>query len=212
MCDHLSPSHLSKNGDIYCFLNADDCFISNDVFRSVAASFKSYKDADIISFEGFYIDKGDNYIKKVRLRYHPLDNTANMKYRTAVLQPATFWKREVYLAIPLNTESHYVFDAIFFYQAYQQFSWLDLCKPVAGHRLHGLNKSLQICEERINELSEFERMKFGSLSPRVYYLKFLAILIRITNKIPFIGKRVCKLIYYFVNSLSFLSFYRFPSI
>ena len=210
--DAIIKSFAVATGDILCFLNADDCFISSNVFSKVVSSFVRYTKADIISFKGMYIDKEGKYIKEVKLRYHPLDSTANMKCRTAVLQPATFWRRVVYLDIPIEPDSHYVFDVMFFYQAYQRFSWLDLSIPVAGHRLHGLNKSLQISTTRINELAEFEKLKFGDFSLRVYYLKSIAILIRITNKLPFIGKKISKLIYLLVNSLSFLTFYRIPSI
>ena len=181
-------------------------------FNSVASSFQSNQDADIISFTGCYIDRSGKYIKQVNLRYHPWDSSANMKYRTAVLQPATFWKKEVYISIPLNVHSHYTFDAMFFYEAYSKFSWLDLPQSVAGHRLHGVNKSSQICPERINELAELERLKFSSLSYRVIYLRGISGLVAIFTKIPFIGKKINKTIYYLVNSISFITFYRIPSI
>ena len=210
--DAIMKSFSVATGEIFCFLNSDDVYLNKDVFNDVATSFLDNKDADIISFSGCYIDSNGKYIKQINLRYHPLDSTANMKHRTAVTQPATFWKREVYLSIPINIEYHFVFDAMFFYQAYSKFSWLDLPKPVAGHRLHGLNKSLQICSERISELAELERLKFGSLSFRVYYLKIISGLVATFGKIPFIGKTINRTIYYIVNSISFITFYRMPSI
>jgi glycosyltransferase involved in cell wall biosynthesis len=210
--DAIMKAFSHASGDIFCFLNSDDVFLGVDVFSAVASAFLNYKVADIICFEGYYIDMKGNYIKKVRLRYHPLDSTSNMKYRTAVLQPATFWRKKVYKNIPIDTDRHYVFDAVFFYQAYMNYSWLDLTKPVAGHRLHGLNKSLQISATRINEISDFERLKFGAFSYRVYFIKIVSWLIKIANKIPFVGKIISKLIYYLVNSLSFITFYKMPSI
>ena len=211
--DAIMKAFSFATGDIFCFLNSDDCYISRDVFSSVVSAFTNYENSDIISFEGYYIDKNDKYIKKINLRYHPLDSISNIKYRSgAVLQPATFWRRIVSSTISLDIESHYVFDSKFFYQSYQTFSWLDLSKPVAGHRLHGLNKSLQIKPQRINELAEFEKFKFGKFSFRVYYLGSIAILIQFTDKIPILGKYLSKLTYYLVNSISFLSFYRIPSI
>jgi len=210
--DAIMKSFSVATGEIFCFLNSDDVYLNKDVFNDVATSFLNNKDADIISFSGCYIDSNGKYIKQINHRYHPFDTTSNMKHRTAVLQPATFWKREVYLSIPINIEYHFVFDAMFFYQAYSKFSWLDLPKSVAGHRLHGLNKSLKICSERINELAELERLKFGSLSFRVFYLKIISILIATFGNIPFIGKTINRTIYYIVNSVSFLTFYRLPSI
>lgn len=210
--DAIMKSFGFASGDIFCFLNSDDIYLTRDVFKCVASSFQSNKNVDIISFNGCYIDFKGKYIKQVNLRYHPLDSSANMKYRTAVLQPATFWKKEVYLSIPINTNYHFAFDAMFFYEAYSKFSWLDLSKSVAGHRLHGLNKSSQICPERINELAELERLKFGPLSYRVYYLRIISSFVAICTKIPFIGKIINKSIYFVVNSISFITFYRIPSI
>jgi len=211
--DAIMKAFSFATGDIFCFLNSDDCYISKDVFSSVVSAFINYENFHIISFEGYYIDKDDNYIKKVNLRYHPFDSTSNIKYRSgAILQPATFWRRIVSSTIALDLESHYVFDSIFFYQSYQKFSWLDLSKPVAGHRLHGLNKSLQINSQRIKELAGFEKLKFGKFSSRAYYLGSIAMLIKFTNQIPVIGKYVSKSIYFLVNSISFLTFYRIPGI
>ena len=135
-----------------------------------------------------------------------------MRYRAAVLQPATFWLCKVSREIPLDVENHYAFDSIFFYQAYQKYSWLELSKPVAGHRLHGDNKSLQISPDRINDLVKFEVIRFGTFSYRVIYLKTLSKLVELLRKIPFLGKVFCRMLYIIVNSLSFFSCYRLPGI
>ena len=108
--DAIMKSFSVATGEIFCFLNSDDVYLNKDVFNDVATSFLDNKDADIISFSGCYIDSNGKYIKQINLRYHPLDSTANMKHRTAVTQPATFWKREVYLSIPINIEYHFVFE------------------------------------------------------------------------------------------------------
>ena len=201
------------DGDLFCFLNSDDCFICNDALSSVVAAFKKYPETSIVSFSGYYIDYKGNYIRPVKLRYHPKDSIEQMKYRTAVLQPATFWRREVYEAIPIMTDSHYIFDALFFYQVYREkFSWLELPKPVAGHRLHGDNKSLEVRCERIREISKFEGVKFGEWGFRSVYIYMISFIVMIFDKIPFAGKYLNLFVYVIVNSISFLSFYRIPGI
>jgi glycosyltransferase involved in cell wall biosynthesis len=199
-------------GDLFCFLNADDCFICSDALSSVVSAFIHYPGADIINFNGYYIDAKGRYVKPVKLRYHPLDTVGLMKYRTAVLQPATFWRRIVHEKVPILTVSHYVFDAIFFYQAYTRFSWLELSKPIAGHRLHGDNKSLEINFTRVRELAKFEEIKFGCYSFRALYLHLISLVVMVFGKIPVIGVFLNKGVYMVVNSLSFLSYYRIPSI
>jgi glycosyltransferase involved in cell wall biosynthesis len=210
--DGIVKAFSMATGDIFCFLNADDLFICRDAFSAVVSTMKSYRSSDVVSFRGYYLDASGAYIKPVNLRYHPLDNISLMKYRAAVLQPATFWRRKVYEKIPLDQKSHYVFDTIFFYHAYLQFSWLECMKPVAGHRLHGKNKSLQINSARVKELVDYERMKFGVWAMRASYLRVIQLLVTLLGGIPFIGKTLNRCLYTLVNSLSFLTCYRLPGI
>lgn len=199
-------------GDVFCFLNADDCFICKDALSSVINAFNNYPEISIVSFNGYYINAEGHYIKPVRLRYHPLDNVSLMKYRSAVLQPATFWKKIVYQRIPILPNSHYVFDALFFYQAYCNFSWIDLSKPLAGHRLHEKNKSLQINFDRIRELAKFEGVKFGTISFRSVYLHIVSYIVFVFEKIPVVGWLLNRMVYLIINSIAFITYYRLPSI
>jgi len=77
---------------------------------------------------------------------------------------------------------------------------------VAGYRLHGANKSAPVHEDRIRELADMERIKFGGGSLRARYLEGVASVVAHSGQV---GRRV---IYNVVNSLSFLSCYRLPSI
>jgi hypothetical protein len=152
------------------------------------------------------------WLKPIRYRYHPFDGAHLMRYRTAVLQPATFWRAEVYRNIRWPVHFHFVFDVVFFYAAYEKYSWLELTKAVAGYRLHGDNKSMTVRANRIHELAEFEGIKFGVGSFRERYLNLIAILIGNLQKRRFIGNFFTKFVYYFVNGLSYLTFYRLPGI
>ena len=210
--DAIMKAFAHATGDIFCFLNADDCFICKDALTSVERAFNNYPDVSIVNFNGYYINSIGHYLKPVRLRYHPFDNVGLMKYRSAVLQPATFWKRVVQEQTPMLVNSHYVFDALFFYQAYSNFSWIELSKPIAGHRLHGKNKSLQINFKRVNELAKFEGVKFGTNSFRSIYLHIISYIVFVFDKIPVFGWLLNRVIYIIINSISFLTYYRFPSI
>lgn len=199
-------------GEIQCFLNADDLYLSDTVFTRVVRSFEAYRGVSIISAGGYYVNDSGQYIKPVRLRYHPLDNVGWMKYRVACLQPATFWKKEVYQEIGFQKEFHFSFDSVFFYDAYLKYSWLELGDAVAGYRLHGGNKSLMIRPGRVAELARFEQYKFGKYSLRAAYLFLLAGVVAVLCNLPLAGQRLCRLLYLAVNSLAFLSAYRLPGI
>ena len=135
-----------------------------------------------------------------------------MRYRTAVLQPATFWRRGVYDAAAWPLQYNFVFDVVFFYAAYQKYLWVEFNKPVAGYRLHGENKSMSVKAARIVELAEFEAIKFGAGSFRSAYLKAVANLVRFFDAYGAIGKKITYLIYLSVNGLAYLTCYRLPGI
>ena len=210
--DAIFKTFKHATGDVLCFLNADDCYLCNDTFSNVVETFHKYNAISIVSFGGYYLDSTGHWIAPIRYRYHPFDGFHLMKYRTAVLQPATFWKKEVYDAVEWPRAYNFVFDVVFFYSAYQKFSWLELSKPVAGYRLHGSNKSMTVRYERILELATFESIKFGGNSTRVHYLNLIGKLVKCLDGLGLCGKWANKLIYLTVNTLSYITCYRFPSI
>lgn len=210
--DSIFKAFKHATGDILCFLNADDCYLCNDALSQVVDTFNHYVDIKILSFSGYYIDADGHWIKKINYRYHPFDGFHLMPYRTAVLQPATFWKKEVYQADEWPKSFNFVFDVVFFYKAFQKYSWLELPKPVAGYRLHGGNKSMNVKASRIFELATFEKIKFGEKSLRVFYLNFIGNIVRILEKLGFIGMKLSKFLYHVVNGLAFITLYRLPGI
>jgi glycosyltransferase involved in cell wall biosynthesis len=201
-----------STGDILCFLNADDCYLCLDAFSSVIDTFKMYRTIGLLSFGGYFLNADGFWLKPIRYRYHPFDGAHWMRYRTAVLQPATFWRAEVYRNTPWPVNFNFVFDVVFFYSAYEKYSWLELSKAVAGYRLHGNNKSMTVRANRIHELAKFEGIKFGVGSFREKYLNIIAVLIGNLQKRRLIGNFFTKFVYYFVNGLSYLTFYRLPGI
>lgn len=210
--DAIDKAFQIAKGDIYCYLNSDDLFLCSDAISFVVETFSLYPNTHLVSCEGYYVNAVGKYLKPVKLRYHPLDGIGWMKYRTAVLQPATFWRREVYQTFPFDKNLHFAFDVFFFYQAYCRYSWITLPKIVAGYRLHEENKSLTVRPERVLELVKFEQFKFGDRSLRFGYLIMIYWLLKIVIRIPALGRFFARLIYFVVNSISFLTAYRLPGI
>ncbi|MGZ5441418.1 MAG: glycosyltransferase [Thermoanaerobaculia bacterium] len=210
--DAIAKALAQASGDVFGYLNADDCYLCRDAFSCVIQAFYAYPRVDLLSFGGYYLSARGQFIKRVRYRYHPLDSTALIRFRTAVLQPATFWKRIVHETIPIRTDFQYVFDAAFFYEAYTRFLWLELPKPIAGYRLHDSNKSVLGDSKRIFELARFERIKFGPRSLRSYYLSFVGMIVHVLGKMPVVGPLFRRSVYRIVNSLAFATVYRLPGI
>lgn len=204
--DAVNKAFSHATGEIFCFLNADDLFIRDDVIERVVKALSEDPELGLVSFGGVYVDAAGEVIRPVRLRYHPMDSMAWMKYRTAVLQPGTFWRADVWRKHPFDVHFHYVFDVEFFWHAFQCYSWKEYDLPVAGYRLHGDNKSMTVRVDRIRELANFERIKYGSRSLRAYYLDWIA---WIADQSGINTRRAIRFV---VNSLSYLTCYRLPGI
>ena len=210
--DAISKAFAYASGDILCFLNADDCYLDNDVFTAVIEAFSDNPDTGLVSFGGYYLDAEGNRLKRIHYRYHPLDGFHWMRYRTAVLQPATFWRKHVYEPEKWPANYHFVFDVVFFYAAYQKYSWLELPKPVAGYRLHGDNKSMSVRSKRVMELAAFEEIKFGVGCFRARYLRLMGRVVERIEGRGAVGELLSRGLYVLINGLAFLSFYRMPGI
>jgi glycosyltransferase involved in cell wall biosynthesis len=197
-------------GEIFGYLNADDVYSRPDALSLVAAAFAASPAPDVVSFGGTYINADGSVIKPVRLRRHPLDSLDRLRFRHTVLQPATFWRRQVQTQLPLHREFNYVFDAVFFYEASQSFQWREYSTPIAGYRLHDANKSTTIRPDRVRELATFESMKFGAGSFRARYAATVADVIGALHTSRLGGlKQVVRIA---TNGLSFITAHRLPGI
>lgn len=210
--DAIRRAFAHASGDVLGFLNSDDCYLCDDALSTAVKRFDAHPEAGLVSFTGRYLDADGRDTGPVRLRYHPLDSLANLRWRSSVLQPATFWRRRVHDAIGFDPSFHYCFDALFFWEAWRQFGWIEDPKPVAGYRLHGANKSAGVRAVRIRELARFERIKFGRGSARAAMLDAVASLVEYADRWPAHGPRVKRAVYLAVNSLAFATAYRTPSI
>jgi glycosyltransferase involved in cell wall biosynthesis len=209
--DAIYKGFAAANGEIFCFLNADDILLKPDVFQLIIDKFNEDDELGVVTCSGFYIDENSRIKKKVNYHYHPFVSRSNIKLRLGVLQPATFWKRKIFFQGVWRRDMHYVFDVVFFYHAFMQHKWVFYDIPLAGYRIHNSNKSVGVKSQRIFELAEFEKIKFGNNSFRERYLIFVGNLVELSEKSRH-ARLIQKFIYLSVNSISFITLYRLPSI
>jgi len=211
--DAVAKALAESAGDILCFLNADDFYLHGNVLATVVREFEQDRAAAVITGQGVYVDEAGAPIRPVRLRYHPFDKLQWMRWRTAVLQPATFWRRSVMQRVQWRTSSVYVFDAWFFYDAWRAgYPFKEIPAVLAAYRLHGRNKSLGISPDRIAELAKLEDHKFGTGSFRGRYLRAVHTVMTGIEKLPLGQRWLKRAVYVAINSASFASAYRLPSI
>jgi glycosyltransferase involved in cell wall biosynthesis len=210
--DAIQKALSLARGDILGFLNADDFLLCRDAFETIVETFEMHPGVDVVSFGAWYVDESGRTMKPVSHRRRPADNLTLIGFRPQVVQPATYWRKKVSEAIPFRTQFHFVFDSVFFFEAYRRFNFLELGKPIAAYRLHGANKSITVRPARIREIAEFERLKFGSFSVRGAYLDAIAVVVASLERLPLIGSRLSRAVYVLVNSVAFLTAYRLPGI
>jgi glycosyltransferase involved in cell wall biosynthesis len=201
-----------SRGDVFGFLNADDCLLRNDSVELAVTTLQEHPGSGIVSFGGWYIDAAGNRLKPVGRRYDPRSGYEGLRRRTALLQPGTFWRRAVQERFPFRTDMSYAFDVWFFYRAFGAFHWIFRPEQVAGFRLHGANKSAGVRADRVLELAEFEGFKYGEGSLRARYLQRVAAAVSATERLPRGGAGARHALYLTVNSLSAATAYRLPGI
>lgn len=209
----ISKGMSIASGDIFCWLNSDDIFLSNRSVEKMVQYFEDMESVDIVSLGGFYIDEIGRFIDPVRLVSHPLLRQRDLIYRGGFLQPATFWRRKVSEQIQIDLDLRYCFDSDFFLRASQKFNLLiNQNDYIAGYRLHSNNLSLGVKSERIRETSWVTQKFFGK-GFRSVYLNCIAFLVCVVERLPGVVNKVfLNWIYVLVNSLSYITVYRLPGI
>lgn len=87
VADAVNKGFRAADGEILCYLNADDALTPN-ALDHVAAFFRAHPDVDVLTgaCERFYAD-GSNEVTKVPENYREL-----LPLRNCIEQPSTFWR------------------------------------------------------------------------------------------------------------------------
>ena len=211
--DAISKGLNIATGEIQCWLNSDDIFISKRTLEKVVNKFQDLGAVDIISFGGYYLDEQGRYLTPIKLQTHPLFRQTDVVLRGGFIQPATFWRKKVFEEVKLDFHLAYSFDSDFFVRASQKFN-LVVCPHdyLAGYRLTGSNLSVGIKYDRIQEIAKFNEKFFGK-GFRFYYLQFIAIVIKMIGYLPKpLNSKMAQFVYLLNNLVSYLTIYRIPSI
>jgi glycosyltransferase involved in cell wall biosynthesis len=200
-------------GDIFCYLNADDSYVRSDALALVANVFASSADVGFVTGLGVYVNHDGTTKRRIRTRLQPRDGLSLMRWRTALIQPATFWQKDVMTQLTLRNDAEYSFDSWFFYDAWNHgHRFVELGEEIAGYRLHGENKSLRISGERVLELARFEDHKFGPGSYRGRYLRVVAKILATLDRAPTGARHLKRALRFLVNGLSYVTVYRLPGV
>ena len=158
--DAINRGFARANGEILCWLNADDFYLHERVVEEAVAALAR---ADLVSAGGWTVD--GNGVRLRRIRAHPARSIHEIRHHDTLLQPATFWRRAVHRS--LRSDLHYVMDWQLWLEiraAGARFEVLD--REWAAYRWHAINKTAADPAARRGEVAGILLAQFGATSPQ----------------------------------------------
>jgi glycosyltransferase involved in cell wall biosynthesis len=157
--DALNKGFARARGDVFCWLNADDFWLTPDVVRDAVAAID--RGADVVTASGTFVDPGGTPIGPCPSYGERL--VRELPYHDTVLQPATFWRRTVHR--PLRAELHYAFDwALFLEMLREGARFAALPDAWAAYRVTEAGKTASDPARRKAEIATLLREQWGRAS------------------------------------------------
>jgi glycosyltransferase involved in cell wall biosynthesis len=161
----LKKGFQLAKGDIFYWLNSDDILVNQDVFQDVIHQFQDSPDLKLLTGDGPFISKegkelGIHHVDRINpeelifLDYH-------------ILQPSTFFRREVYKEEHLEEAYTCAFDADFFIRMIVSgVRYKKVDQHYGAFRFYDDNKTLGLSNVRYKEQKKIARTYSGN---RFYY-------------------------------------------
>lgn len=131
------------SGDIIAYINSDDFYYPGAI-KKVAERFASNPSFRWLTGRTVFVDEFDNPTKN-QPRYLPINLFTMTYFGNFVMQPSTFWKRELFFSVGgFDKNLRFSFD----YELFMKF--LEIQKPcwlnddIAAFRIHSMSKSSTI--------------------------------------------------------------------
>lgn len=167
--DALNTGFGQAGGEVLCWLNADDYWLSETVVQEAVAALEA--GADVVTAGGWYVDAASRPFRRIPVR-SSAQIARDLRHYDVILQPATFWRRGVHR--PLRAELRYAFDWALFIEMLQagaRFAALD--REWAAYRWHREAKTASDPAGRRAETVVIHREQFGDGSPQVRWSRLV---------------------------------------
>jgi len=164
-----------STGEILAWINSDDYYLPGTLF-SVAEQFIRDPLGRWIVGDGIYVDEGGNTIYRYR-RIPPITFKTMFFSNNLVMQPATFWKRDLFFSTGgYDRTLKFSFDYDLFLKFSRVTPPVRLKKTLAAFRLHATSKTMTIHDVSHRESqkvrSQYEKEMELSLAEKIGYPVF----------------------------------------
>ncbi len=163
--DALKKGFRMARGDIYCWLNSDDIYVHPDVLQKVFSYFEKEPGLKLLLGDGPFISKtgketGIHHVDKINLK-----ELLYLDYH--ILQPSSFFHKDIYNETHLDEQLTCAFDADFFIRMlYNGVNYKKVNDYFAAFRFYPDNKTIALANTGIKE-----QVKIAwSYSKNIYFI------------------------------------------
>jgi glycosyltransferase involved in cell wall biosynthesis len=168
--DALNKGFSKAEGEIFCWLNADDYWLHENVVENAVTALEN--GSDLVTATGWLVDKYGKFLKHIPEKcLNSLEK--ELRFHDCILQPATFWRRSFHHH--LRNDFKFAFDWAL---------WLDILKAGArfcvrneewaAYRWHTVNKTATDPAIRRSEIAQILEETLGHHSIQAYWARAVA--------------------------------------
>ncbi|MEO1534562.1 MAG: glycosyltransferase family 2 protein, partial [Planctomycetota bacterium] len=161
--DAVGRGMLRAKGDIIAWLNSDDAYPDDSVFRDVVDRFNQPDAPDIVYGRGIYVDAAGNKTRDAYVNADPESLKQRLAHEVGILQPATFIRRSVVerIGVP-NVDLNFAMDYDFWIRSVLAgHTWAFLDRELARARYYEDNKTLGKRGESYAEIVKVAASHYG---------------------------------------------------
>jgi glycosyltransferase involved in cell wall biosynthesis len=147
--DAINKGMQLAAGEIVTWLNSDDVYVDPDAVARVVDRFR--QGSVVVTGPGRRLSHDGRDAGEIRVRPDRLD-AATTRHVDWILQPSTFYTRELALAHPLDPTLHFAMDWDFFIRVTADAAIDVVDQPIAGYRIHRAGKTVGGGASRQREL------------------------------------------------------------
>lgn len=167
--DAIDKGFKMAKGSILAWLNSDDYYLHNKVISKVVSYFDLYKNAHVVTGNGYYVDEKGKFLSPIVVK-KDLINLKYMRYADFMLQPSTFFKKEVLDKVSIDKQYVYAFDWLFFLKIFEEgFNVLVVDDFLSAYRRHSAHKTGEDNARRKKEIAMVAKRNFGAFSLQTAY-------------------------------------------
>ena len=162
--DAINKGFAHASGEILGWLNSDDTYNPNTIIH-VVRYFVEHPEWSILYGESWYVDENSHRLSPCH-QVQPTITRANILNRDPIAQPATFWRRSLWLTVgPLDSTLTWGFDWEWFIRAHSRTELHYVPEFLANFRLHSHMKTRTGGKTRHAELAKLSRRHGGWWQP-----------------------------------------------